>query len=346
MGRDFYQILGVQKGASEDEIKKAYRKMALKYHPDKNKSPGAEEKFKEIALAFEVLKDKKKREIYDQFGEEGLNGQTGPGGGGAGANFSSANIDPHEIFNMFMGGMGGGGMGSNPFAQFTSMNGGHSHGPSFMDVDSDFGNFGGFGGFGNHSSFGQQRQSQSQPTKKVEKLEVDLKVTLEDIFNGVTKRMKINRNRRQPNGTYKKEDKILTIDIKKGWKEGTKITFNGEGDEKPNHSAGDVIFVLKEIAHPQFKRKGNDLHYTADISLREALLGGQFQVTLLSGQKLPHSFKGINATGQRSRVTGQGMPISKHPNTRGDLLIKYEVKFPQNLTSDKRRLISEVIDQV
>jgi len=69
-------------------------------------------------------------------------------------------------------------------------------------------------------------------------------------------------------------------------------------------------------------------------------------VTLLSGQKLPHSFKGINATGQRSRVTGQGMPISKHPNTRGDLLIKYEVKFPQNLTSDKRRLISEVIDQV
>ena len=93
--------------------------------------------------------------------------------------------------------------------------------------------------------FRQQRQSQSQPTKKVEKLEVDLKVTLEDIFNGVTKRMKINRNRRQPNGTYKKEDKILTIDIKKGWKEGTKITFNGEGDEKPNHSAGDVIFVLK-----------------------------------------------------------------------------------------------------
>ena len=90
----------------------------------------------------------------DQFGEEGLNGQTGPGGGGAGANFSSANIDPHEIFNMFMGGMGGDGMGSNPFAQFTSMNGGHSHGPSFMDVDSDFGNFGGFGGFGNHSSFG------------------------------------------------------------------------------------------------------------------------------------------------------------------------------------------------
>ena len=79
---------------------------------------------------------------------------------------------------------------------------------------------------------------------------MDLKVTLEDIFNGVTKRMKINRNRRQPNGSYKKEDKILTIDIKKGWKEGTKITFNGEGDEKPNHSAGDVIFVLKVSSGP------------------------------------------------------------------------------------------------
>jgi DnaJ-class molecular chaperone len=81
--------------------------------------------------------------------------------------------------------------------------------------------------------------------RQVEKLEVDLKVSLEDIYNGVTKRMKISRSRKQANGSYRKEDKILTIDVKKGWKEGTKITFNGEGDERPHHTAGDIIFVLK-----------------------------------------------------------------------------------------------------
>jgi len=91
----------------------------------------------------------------------------------------------------------------------------------------------------------QSRPAPAQPTKKVEKLEVPLKVSLEDIYNGVTKRMKISRSRRQANGVYRQEDKILTIDVKKGWKEGTKITFNSEGDEKPNHSAGDVVFVLK-----------------------------------------------------------------------------------------------------
>ena len=134
MGRDFYKILGISKGATDDEIKKAYRKMAVKWHPDKNKSPEAEEKFKDIAMAYEVLKDKKKRDIYgeflvyfyieycsfqllDQFGESGLNGQGGGGGGPSGHQFHSANIDPHEIFNMFFGsndfGFGGNDFGSS-----------------------------------------------------------------------------------------------------------------------------------------------------------------------------------------------------------------------------------------
>lgn len=121
MGKDFYKILGVAKGASDDEIKKAYRKMALKYHPDKNKSPGAEEKFKEIAEAYDVLSDAQKKEIFDKYGEEGLKVGAGGGGGGpSGAGFPggpgqtfyyNGNVDPFKVFSQFFG-------GEDPFADF------------------------------------------------------------------------------------------------------------------------------------------------------------------------------------------------------------------------------------
>lgn len=122
MGKDFYKTLGIAKGATDDEIKKAYRKMALKYHPDKNKSPGAEEKFKEIAEAYDVLSDAQKREIFDKYGEEGLKvgGGAGPGPGGPGATFAgpggqtfyyNGNVDPFKVFSQFFG-------GEDPFADF------------------------------------------------------------------------------------------------------------------------------------------------------------------------------------------------------------------------------------
>lgn len=120
MGKDYYNVLGIQKGATEDEIKKAYRKQALRYHPDKNKSPKAEDKFKEIAEAYDVLSDPKKKDVYDRFGEEGLKGGGTPGGGGVpgGPSFSySFQGDPHAIFAEFFG-------GRSPFDQFFPRNGG------------------------------------------------------------------------------------------------------------------------------------------------------------------------------------------------------------------------------
>ncbi|KAK2164520.1 hypothetical protein LSH36_62g00007 [Paralvinella palmiformis] len=119
MGKDYYKTLGISKGANEDEIKKAYRKMALKYHPDKNKSSGAEEKFKAIAEAYEVLSDPKKREIYDKYGEEGLKGGGGMPGAqeGGGGNFTyTFHGDPHQTFKMFFG-------DQDPFASFFSFGG-------------------------------------------------------------------------------------------------------------------------------------------------------------------------------------------------------------------------------
>ncbi len=137
MGKDYYKVLGLSRGASEDDVKKAYRKMALKFHPDKNKSPGAEEKFKEVAEAYEVLSDKKKREVYDKYGEEGLRGAGGGGGGPgrsaqSGANFSyTFHGDPRATFAEFFG-------TSNPFESFFNLHPGmDGSGSAFHDLDHD-----------------------------------------------------------------------------------------------------------------------------------------------------------------------------------------------------------------
>ena len=194
MGKDYYKILGItNKGAKEDEIKKAYRKMALKYHPDKNKSPGAEEKFKEVAEAYEVLSDPKKREVYDKFGEEGLKGSAGNSAGpGEGGNFQyTFHGDPHETFRMFFG-------DENPFASFFSFGGPGGGGPSSsrmffstggdpMDVDDDpFGGFGAFPGHGGHR-MGHQGQGGHSRKKQDPPVTRDLLVSLEEIFKGTTK---------------------------------------------------------------------------------------------------------------------------------------------------------------
>lgn len=275
MGKDYYKTLGLQKGATDDELKKAYRKMALKYHPDKNKSPGAEDKFKEIAEAYEVLNDPKKREIYDKYGEEGLKGGMGGGGGGGGpgGNFTYAfHGDPHETFRMFFG-------DENPFGQFFQFSSGgrpgganRMFGGEDMDVDDD--PFGGFtnmmgghhgfnmGGAGGGTTGGHRRQD---PT-----ITHDLLVSLEDILKGTTKKMKITRKVLNPDGrTTRSEDKMISIEVKPGWKEGTKVTFPKEGDQTPNNIPADVVFVIKDKAHPVFKRDGSDIKYKARIGLRE-----------------------------------------------------------------------------
>lgn len=150
MGKDYYKILGISKSANEDDIKKAYRKLALKYHPDKNKTPEAEEKFKEVAEAYEVLSDKKKRDVYDRFGEEGLKGSAGGGGGGGGPNMPGGQSftytfhgDPRATFAQFFGtdnpfesffGFGGGPGGPGGINMFF---GGPGGGDDDMDMDGD-----------------------------------------------------------------------------------------------------------------------------------------------------------------------------------------------------------------
>ena len=272
MGKDYYAVLGLNKGATEDELKKAYRKMALKYHPDKNKSSGAEEKFKEVAEAYEVLSDKKKRDIYDKHGEDGLKGSV-PRSPGEGSSYTYAfHGNPHDTFRMFFG-------NEDPFANLFEFGLGRRsdtarYGPDStvftvhsdpMGIDQDL--FSGFG-FGGHSSPTQCQGHASQ--RQDPPVVVDLNVSLEDINKGTTKRMKITRNVLNPDGrTTKVENKVLTIQVKPGWKEGTKITFPKEGDQSPNKIPADIVFVVKDKPHQTFTRSGSDLKYKATLGLKE-----------------------------------------------------------------------------
>ncbi|KAG8015211.1 DnaJ-like protein subfamily B member 1 [Nibea albiflora] len=345
MGKDYYDILGIQRGASEDDIKKAYRKQALRYHPDKNKSPGAEEKFKEIAEAYDVLSDPKKKDIYDRYGEEGLKGggPTGGGGGGGPGTFSyTFQGDPHAIFEEFFG-------GRNPFGQFFgARNGGMDED---MDTDDPFARFGmgatgmggfprsfnsGMGGMGSHSSV--VKKQQDPPVVH------DLMVSLEEVLSGCTKRMKISRKRLNPDRrSLRTEDKILEVQIKKGWKEGTKITFPKEGDQTPTNIPADVVFVLKDKPHSVFKRDGSDIIYPAKISLRDALCGSTVHAPTLEGKTVTVSSTDIVQPGMKRRISGEGLPYPKRPDRRGDLIVEYEVRFPDRLSQSARDTIAQVL---
>ncbi|KAI7828863.1 hypothetical protein BC939DRAFT_52294 [Gamsiella multidivaricata] len=354
MGKDYYNILGVSKDADEDQIKKAYRKLALKYHPDKNSAPEAKKKFHDISEAYEVLSDKNKRAVFDQFGEEGLKGGGGAGGpGGPGdaggfpggfSGFPGGGGGGHTFtFTSGPGGMGGGGFrptdAEDIFKQFFS-----SFGGGGMPGMGNMGGMGGMPGMGGARSRAQQQQQQQQSApEKPPALVRTLAVSLEDLAKGVTKRLKVTRKVRD--GSGRSADKILTVDVKPGWKAGTKIRFPNEGDEYPNGTTQDIEFVLEEKPHPVFTRRGDDLIVELELTLLEALTGFSKTVKTLDGRTLPVSASGsrVIQPSQEEKFPGEGMPISKKPGQKGDLIVRFVVKFPTQLTPAQKEGLKKIL---
>ncbi|XP_008853618.1 dnaJ homolog subfamily B member 1 isoform X2 [Nannospalax galili] len=269
-------------------------------------------------------------------GVKGLKGggpSVGNSGGTNGTSFSyTFHGDPHAMFAEFFG-------GRNPFDNFF----GQRNGEEGMDVDDPFSGFPmGMGGFTN---FGRSRPAQ-EPTRKKQDPPVthDLRVSLEEIYSGCTKKMKISHKRLNPDGkSIRNEDKILTIEVKRGWKEGTKITFPKEGDQTSNNIPADIVFVLKDKPHNVFKRDGSDVIYPARISLREALCGCTVNVPTLDGRTIPVVFKDVIRPGMRRKVPGEGLPLPKTPEKRGDLIIEFEVIFPERIPLTSRSVLEQVL---
>ncbi|CAN0393826.1 unnamed protein product [Ectocarpus sp. 12 AP-2014] len=320
---DYYETLGVQRAASDAEIKKAYRKLAMKWHPDKNKDNTTEASkiFQNIGEAYDVLSDKKNRAIYDQYGAEGLR-EGVPGQDGRKPEGYTYKQNGQEIFESFFG-------THNPFVDF---------------------------GFGDTMPFASRLKKKG--ARKPNPVTRDLACSLEELYNGCTKAFKVTRKARDMRqyflgrlneaGETAEASTQLTVAVKPGWKKGTKITFPGEGDEGVGVLPADVVLVVAERPHEFFSREGNDLIYTSMMSLADALTDCIIEVPTLDGRVLRLPCPEVVSPGYERRLEGEGMPISKNPGSRGDLLIRFKLVFPAFLPHASkvilRRLLSPEIN--
>ena len=346
MKKDFYEILGISKSATAEEIKKAYRKKAIEFHPDKN--PGniqAEENFKQAAEAYEILSDPNKKARYDQMGHAAFDGAGGFGGGGG------MNMD--DIFSQFGDIFGGGG----------------------------FGGFGGFGGGG-----GQRRMKGSN-------LRIKVKLTLEEVANGVEKKVKVKRKVQAAGVSYSTcstcngqgqvmrvtntilgrmqtastcptcggsgqtikskpanadahgmvlEDETVSIKIPAGVVDGMQLKVSGKGNDAPGNGVpGDLIVAIEETEHEFLKREGENLHYDLYISFAEAALGVSKEIEAVNGKVRIKLDEGIQS-GKILRLKGKGIP-SLNSYGNGDLLVHINVWTPKELNKEQKQFFEKMI---
>lgn len=339
MGVDYYSVLKVPRTATVDDLKRAYRKLAMRWHPDKNPNSKkeAEAKFKQISEAYDVLSDPQKRQIYDQEGEEGLKGGMPPPGsshgfanGGAAQSFRFNPRNAEDIFAEFFG-------SASPFGGIGGMGGrgGGMYG-GFGSGDSMFRTTDGSQGF---RSFGDA----PPPQRKAPAVSNKLLCSLEELYKGSTRKMKISRSVPDASGRIVPAEEILTIDIKPGWKKGTKITFAEKGNGQLGVTPGDLVFVIEDKPHMTYKRDGNDLIVSKKISLVEALTGCSFSLLALDGRTLSVSISDVITPGYEKVIPKEGMPVAKESGRKGNLRIKFDVVFPTRLSSEQKSGVKKLL---
>lgn len=344
--RDYYEILGVDRKASGPDVKRAYRKLALKYHPDKNPDDSAaEEKFKEAAEAYEVLQDDQKRAQYDRFGHEGLRGSGGPGGQG----FGGMNME--DIFSqfgdIFGGGFGGGQAGGGRRRRMKGSNlrikvkltleeiatGVEKKVKVFKQVQAD----------GAEYSDCQMCQGTGQ-VRRVQNTILGQMQTASTCpqCQGSGQSVKNRPSGSDEWGMVRKEA-VVSIDIPGGVEDGMQLSVRGEGNGAPMGGVpGDLLVVIEATPHDSFQRNGKNLHHDLYISFTDAALGAQAEVPLL-GSKAKITIEAGTQSGRIVRLRGKGLPAVDSYG-QGDLLININVWTPKKLSKEERQLLEKLKD--
>jgi len=314
--KDYYKILGVDRKASTDDIKKAFRKLARKYHPDVN--PGdknAEQRFKEINEAHEVLTDTEKRQKYDQFGSQWQQWQQ--------AGRSTSDFDWSQWAG---GGFGAPGGTRVEYRDLNDLFGGGAGGSGFSDFfEALFGSMGGMGGMG--AAGADRMRGGARAPRRGQNVEHQVEITLEEAFRGSSRLLQVGNQR-------------LEVKIPAGVKTGSKIRMAGKGGQGAGAS-GDLFLKIKVLSHKTFTCKDDDLTREIDVDLYTALLGGEVNVPTLSGTvalRIPPETQ----SGRKFRLQNQGMPSPKDPSARGNLYVKVQITLPQGLSEKEKELFQEL----
>jgi curved DNA-binding protein len=307
--KDYYKILGIEKKADADQIKRAYRKLAMQYHPDRNpENKQAEEKFKEINEAYQVLGDPEKRARFDQLGDSYAR-YTQRGGAPGGFNWEdwyvrtpgsgNVRVEMGDLDDILGGG----------FSEF------------FSRI------FGGLGGMPN-TGVGASQRAPARPQYEKPVFEQEIEITLQEAFHGTTRRFEL-------------DDRRLEVKIPKGARNGTKVRVRAAVSSGVEGQKSDLYLVIKVKNEPNFERKDADLYTDVQINLYTAVLGGEVTVSTLSG-KVVLTIPPGTQPGQTFRLVGRGMPLMRDPERSGDLFVRANVKIPRDLTEKQRQLFQQL----
>jgi DnaJ family protein B protein 11 len=340
-GKDYYKILGVKKNAKSTEIKKAYRKLSLKYHPDKNPADDAADKFAEIATAYDVLSDTEKRKTYDRGGEEAVQQQEQRG--------NQAQHDPFSIFEAFgFGGMGGRSR-EDPHTPNVEI-------PLRVTLKQLY--------LGEILEVAYSRQvmcaeAASCQMNKQECQGPGVSVRMHQLAPGFVQQMQVQdascvargkawkpRCKACPNGMTEEEEIQLTVDLQKGMMDNDRISFDQIADEAVGHISGDLIFVVQQIQDKHMSRRGNDLYTLINISLLDSLIGFTRSFDHLDGHAVTIDKKDVTYCGEVFVVKGQGMPIKggdRKSTKYGDFYITLNIEFPKSFTESQKKELEKIL---